>query len=70
MIKTFAFLLNISLMIIIFLRLPQDVEGFENFSSKSNILGSPNSAQRLSNTITALGILIYFSLALKLNLDR
>lgn len=68
MLKILAFIVNISLIAIIFLKIPKENMGLASFATKSNLLGSPASAQRFLNIGTAIGILIYFLIALQLNL--
>ena len=68
MLKIFGFIINIFLIAIIFLRIPQENVGLSSFANKSDILGSPSSAQRSLNILTALGILIYFGIAIEQNL--
>jgi preprotein translocase subunit SecG len=68
MLKILAFIVNVSLIAIIFLKIPKENMGLASFATKSNILGSPASAQRFLNIGTAVGILIYFLIALQLNL--
>ena len=68
MLKLFVFLINIFLIVIIFLRIPQESVGLASFATKSDLLGSPSSAQRSLNILTAFGILIYFGLAVQQNL--
>jgi len=68
MLKLFVFLINIFLIVIIFLRIPQESVGLTSFATKSDLLGSPSSAQRSLNILTAFGILIYFVLAVQQNL--
>lgn len=70
MLKVSAFIISIFLIIIIFLRVPQESIGLSSFATKNEIFGSPTSSQRFLNIITALGVLIYLSLALKLNLSN
>jgi len=67
MLKLFGFLISIFLIIIIFLRIPQENVGLASFAMKTDLLGSPSSAQRLLNIFTGLGISIYFVIALQLN---
>ena len=67
MLKIGTFILNIFLITIIFLRIPEENMGLTSFATKSDLLGSPSSAQRFLNIVTAIGILIYFGLALYLN---
>ena len=68
MLKLIGFIVSILLIIIIFLRIPQENVGLSSFATKSDILGSPSSAERFLNILTAVGIVIYFSIALTLNL--
>ena len=68
MLKLIAFIVSILLIIIIFLRTPKDNVGLSSFATKSDILGSPSSAERFLNVLTVFGILIYFGIALTLNL--
>ena len=68
MLKLFGFIISISLIGIIFLRIPQENVGLASFATKSDLLGSPSSAQRSLNILTAFGIFIYFAIAIKLNL--
>ena len=68
MLKLIGFVVSLLLIIIIFLRTPKDNVGLSSFATKSDILGSPSSAERFLNILTAVGILIYFGIALTLNL--
>ena len=68
MLKPIGFLVSILLIIVIFLRVPQENVGLSGFATKSNLLGSPSSAERFLNILTGLGILIYFIIAIQLNL--
>ena len=68
MIKLFSFLISIFLIGIIFLRVPKESVGLGSFATKSDLLGSPSSAQKSLNLFTAFGILIYVLLAVQLNL--
>ena len=70
MLKPFGFIISIFLIIIIFLRIPQENVGLASFATKSDLLGSPSSAQRSLNILTAFGILIYFGIAVGLNLTN
>lgn len=67
MLKILAFIVNIFLIAIIFLKIPKENMGLASFATKSNLLGSPASAQRFLNIGTAVGILVYFVIALQLN---
>ena len=68
MLKLLEFIMSIFLIVIIFLRIPQENAGLASFATKSDLLGSPSSAQRFLNILTGFGILIYFGLAIQLNL--
>jgi len=68
MLKPLGFLISIFLIIIIFLRIPQENSGLASFATKTDLLGSPSSAQRSLNILTAFGILIYFGIAVQLNI--
>lgn len=67
MLKLFGFIVSIFLISIIFLRIPQENVGLASFATKSDLLGSPSSAQRSLNIFTGFGILIYFAIAIQLN---
>jgi hypothetical protein len=66
MLKLFGFLVSIFLIIIIFLKIPQENVGLASFATKTDLLGSPSSAQRSLNIVTGVGILIYLAIAVKL----
>ena len=66
MLKFIWGLLSLFLIVAIFLRAPQN-KGLASFATKSSILGSPSSAERFLNNLTAFGILAYFILAIQLN---
>jgi preprotein translocase subunit SecG len=68
MLKLLGFLVSLFLIGIIFLRIPQENIGLASFATKSDLLGSPSSAQRSLNIVTAIAILIYFAIAIKINL--
>jgi protein translocase SecG subunit len=67
MLKAFGFIVSLFLIVIIFLRIPQESVGLSSFASKSDLLGSPSSAQKTLNIVTAIGILIYLGIAIALN---
>jgi len=67
MLKLIGFFISILLIIVIFLRTPQESIGLSSLTTKSDLLGSPSSAERSLNILTAFGILIYFGIAIKLN---
>ena len=68
MLKLIGFIVSILLIIIIFLRTPKENVGLSSFATKSNMLGSASSAERFLNILTVIGIIIYFGIALTLNL--
>ena len=68
MLKLLGFVISIFLIVIIFLRIPQENIGLASFATKSDLLGSPSSAQRSLNILTAFGILAYFIIAIQMNL--
>lgn len=68
MLKIFGFIVSLFLIIIIFLRVPQENVGLTSFATKSDILGSPSSAQRSLNILTGFGIILYFGIAIGQNL--
>ena len=70
MIKLVAFSISVFLIVIIFLRIPQENVGLASFATKSDLLGSPSSAQKFLNIFTAIGILIYLLLAIQLNFSN
>ena len=68
MLKLIGFIVSILLIGVIFLRTPQESVGLSSFATKSDILGSPSSAERFLNILIAVGIFIYLGIALTLNL--
>jgi preprotein translocase subunit SecG len=70
MLKPFGFIISIFLIVIIFLRIPQENSGLASFATKTDLLGSPSSAQRSLNILTAFGIFIYFGIAVGLNFQN
>ena len=68
MLKLLGFIISVFLIVIIFLRIPRESVGLSSFATKTDLLGSPSSAQRFLNIITAVSIFIYFGLAIKMNL--
>ena len=70
MLKPFGFIVSLFLIIIIFLRIPQENIGLTSFATKSDILGSPSSAQKSLNILTAIGILLYLGIAVLLNISN
>jgi preprotein translocase subunit SecG len=68
MLKLIGAFISLFLIIIIFLRIPQENTGLASFATKSNILGSPSSAQRFLNILTAIAIGAYLTIAIQINL--
>lgn len=66
MLKLFGFLVSIFLIVIIFLKIPQENVGLASFATKTDLLGSPSSAQRSLNIVTGIGVLVYVAIAIKL----
>jgi preprotein translocase subunit SecG len=66
--KLIGILASIFLNVIIFLRTSTENAGLASFTLNSNLLGSPNSAQRFLNILTGIGILVYLSIAFQLNI--
>jgi len=66
MLKFIWLINNILLTILILVRTPNN-SGLESFATKSNFLGSPNSAENFLNKFTWILIGSYFIFALKFN---
>jgi protein translocase SecG subunit len=62
-------ILSIFLITIIFLRAPQN-SGLASFATKSNLLGSPSSAERTLNNLTIIAITLYLFVAIELNFNQ
>jgi protein translocase SecG subunit len=62
-------ILSIFLIVIIFLRAPQN-SGLASFATKSNLLGSPSSAERTLNNLTLVAIAAYLFIAIELNFNN
>ena len=62
-------LLSGFLIFVIFLRTPQN-NGLASFATKSNLLGSPSSAERFLNNLTIILIILYVLLAILLNFNN
>ena len=69
MLKILWLLLSGFLIFIIFLRAPQN-GGLASFANKSDLLGSPSSAERFLNNLTAISIIAYLVVALTLNINN
>jgi protein translocase SecG subunit len=59
-------ILSTILIILIFLRTPQN-QGLASFSSKTDLLGSPSSAEQFLNNLTIILMIIYFLFAVVFN---
>lgn len=68
MLKFLSIVVRLLLIGIIFLRVPLESVGLASFATKSDLLGSPKSAELSLNILTTFGILIYFGIAVKENL--
>nr|WAK84859.1 preprotein-translocase subunit g [Amicula sp. isolate GU52X-4 cfCalB7] len=68
MLRIFGVFISILLITIILLRIPQENVGLAGFATKSEIFGSPRSARRSLNILTVIEILIFFGIAIQLNL--
>lgn len=69
MLKLIGIFISVFLIFIIFIQLPQESLGLTSFANKTNLLGSPSSAQRFLDVLTTIAIIVYFLIALKLNLS-
>lgn len=67
MLKVFWVIISLFLILIIFLRMPQENIGLSSFANKSDIFGSPSSTQRTLNYITGICVLTYLLIAFYLN---
>jgi protein translocase SecG subunit len=61
-------IVSIFLILIIILRIPKENVGLASFANKSNLLGSPSSAERFLNIATMTGIFLYLGIAFQLNI--
>ena len=69
MLNVIWILLSIFLILIIFFRAPQN-GGLASFATKTNLLGSPSSAERTLNNLTIIAIIFYLLIAIKLNFGQ
>jgi protein translocase SecG subunit len=67
MLKFIWLVISTILIILIFLRTPQN-QGLASFSTKSNFLGSPSSAEQFLNNLTIFLMDVYFLFAIFFNL--
>lgn len=70
MIQILGTLVNIFLILIIFLLIPEENVGLSSFANKTSLLGSPRSARRFLNILTVILIILYFGIAIQLNLGK
>ena len=70
MLKFLGILISLFLIFIIFLRIPQESVGLASFATKSNLLGSPSSAERTLNNLTIIAITLYLFIAIELNFNQ
>jgi len=68
MLKILWFILSFFLIVLITIRIPTN-GGLTNFTTKNNLLGSPNSAEKFLNNLTWLLIISYLLLAIKFNIS-
>ena len=61
---------SVLLILIIFVRTPQDNTDLSSFGSKSGLFGSPGSAQQFLDFLTLIGTILYLVIVLKLNLEH
>lgn len=66
MLKLIWLLVSGFLIFIIFLRAPQN-SGLASFATKSDLLGSPSSAEKFLNNLTITVIILYVLIAIQLN---
>jgi len=69
MVNLIWLLLSVFLIFIIFLRSPQN-GGLASFATKSNLLGSPSSAEKFLNNLTAVLIFLYLIIAIQFNFNN
>jgi len=69
MLKILWGVMSLFLILIIFLRMPQENIGLSSFANKSDIFGSPSSTQRTLNYITGISVVTYLVIAFYLNLN-
>jgi len=69
MLKFTWLIISLVLIILILTRTPKN-SGLESFATKSNLLGSPNSAEKILNQFTWFLIATYFTLGIKFNFSN
>jgi hypothetical protein len=69
MLQKLGIILSLLLTFIIFLRIPEESRGLSSFTGKIDLLGSPNSVRETFDLLIAIEIILYLSIAFKLNLE-
>lgn len=69
MLKFAWLIISLGLIILILTRTPKN-SGLESFATKSNLLGSPNSAEKILNQFTWFLIATYFALGITFNFSN
>jgi protein translocase SecG subunit len=67
MLKGIWLLLSITLIFLVFIRAPQN-GGLTSLATKTDLLGSPSSAERFLNNLTFILISLYLLVAVQFNL--
>jgi len=68
MIKLLGIIIDIFLICIVILQVPQESLGLASFATKNEFLDSSLSSEQRLNLLTGLGVMIYFLVATRLNL--
>lgn len=61
--------MSLILILLIFFQMPKENIGLTSFSDKTNLLGSPTTAEKAIKIITVIGILFYIGFAFRLNIN-
>jgi protein translocase SecG subunit len=69
MLKFIWLIVSVVLIVLILTRTPKN-SGLESFATKSNLLGSPNSAEKILNQFTWFLIASYFILGVSFNFSN
>lgn len=69
MLKFAWLIISLVLIILILTRTPKN-SGLESFATKSNLLGSPNSAEKILNQFTWFLIATYFTFGIAFNFSN
>jgi preprotein translocase subunit SecG len=70
MLRIVGIFINLFLITLILGRIPPQDVGLSSFANKSNLLGSPGSAQRFLDVFTVTLIILYFLIAFNLNIQN